>query len=567
MAERLERLAPDQRAAATAPPGPVLCVAPAGSGKTTTLVARIAWLVATGADPAGITAVTFNKRAADEMAARVDAALEPLGLATGAVRVKTFHALGREILADGGESVEPLLDREAVLRDMWPDITVGAIRRLDDAFSRLKLEIGVTAREVATDAEPGPIARAFLAYEQALEDTGGLDFDDLVARSVRLLEARPPLLGRWRAKCEHLLVDEMQDVDRTQLRLALLLAAPANRIFAVGDDDQTIYGWRLADVRRVLALAESLPGLKRIDLTVNYRCPPVVVERAVRLVARNEERFVKTIRAGPVAEGRLILAPDGSDETDRIRRVIASWPDDGGTRAILARTNSELLPAAAVAVEMGLPFRAARLRLLTEDRRVDAILRAAGGAAEGADEAAAGGAGDNARALLPQLVDLARRGLELPDPSLRAVSDPDRREMDEPLPVETGDLLAALVGWAAPYSSLPELSAAVERHRARISELRRDDAALTLATAHSTKGLEFDHVAVIGLDAGRFPSARSLREAPEPGRALEEERRLAYVAWTRARRSLTLVYDPASPSPFLLEAFSERELGLEPVCP
>jgi DNA helicase-2/ATP-dependent DNA helicase PcrA len=242
VAERLDRLAPDQRSAATAPPGPVLCVAPAGSGKTTTLVARIAWLVATGADPATVTAVTFNKRAADEMAARVDAALEPLGLAAGSIRVKTFHALGREILAEGGESVEPLLDREAVLRDMWPDITVGAIRRLDDAFSRLKLEIGVTAAEVATDPEPGPIARAFLAYEQALEDAGGLDFDDLVARALRLLEARPPLLRRWRAKCEHLLVDETQDVDRSQLRLALLLAAPANRIFLVGDDDQAYSG-------------------------------------------------------------------------------------------------------------------------------------------------------------------------------------------------------------------------------------------------------------------------------------------------------------------------------------
>jgi hypothetical protein len=129
VADRLDRLAPDQREAATAPPGPVLCVAPAGSGKTTTLVARIAWLVATGADPATMTAVTFNKRAADEMAERVDAALEPLGLAGGSVRVKTFHALGREILADGGERVEPLLDREAVLRDMWPDIDRGALRR------------------------------------------------------------------------------------------------------------------------------------------------------------------------------------------------------------------------------------------------------------------------------------------------------------------------------------------------------------------------------------------------------------------------------------------------------
>jgi len=562
VSERLDRLAPDQRAAATAPPGPVLCVAPAGSGKTTTLVARIAWLVATGADPAGITAVTFNKRAADEMAARVDAALEPLGLAAGTVRVKTFHALGREILADGGERVEPLLDREAVLRDMWPDIDRGAIRRLDDAFSRMKLEIGVTAAEVGTDPEPGPIARAFLAYESALEDADGLDFDDLVARSLRLLEARPSLLRRWRKSCEHLLVDETQDVDRSQLRLALLLAAPKNQVFFVGDDDQTIYGWRLADVRRVLALADSLPGLRRIDLTVNYRCPRTVVERAVRLVAHNDERFVKVIRAGPAAAGRLILVPDGSDETVRIRRVLESWPDDGGTQAILARTNAELLPAAAMAIEMRIPFRAPRLRLLSEDRRVDAILAAAALGSVAADEGP----------LLAQLVALARAGLDglaLPEPAPRAATatHAEDLEIDEPLPVETGDLMAAIVGWAAPYRTLAEVEEAVERNRRLIAELRRDDANLTLATAHSTKGLEFDHVAVIGLDAGRFPSARSLRDAPEPARALEEERRLAYVAWTRARRSLTLVYDPASPSPFLLEAFSDAELGLTPTGP
>jgi DNA helicase-2/ATP-dependent DNA helicase PcrA len=536
-------------------------VAPAGSGKTTTLVARIAWLVATGADPAGITAVTFNKRAADEMAARVDAALEPLGLSAGAVRVKTFHALGREILADGGQSVEPLLDRESVLRDLWPEIDRGTLRRLDDAFSRLKLDIGVTAAEVATDPEPGPIARAFLAYESAIEDASGLDFDDLVARALRLLEARPSLLRRWRGSCEHLLVDETQDVDRSQLRLSLLLAAPKNQIFLVGDDDQTIYGWRLADVRRVLALADDLPGLRRIDLTVNYRCPRAVVERAVRLVAHNNERFVKTIRAGPAAEGRLILAPDGSDETVRIQRVFESWPDDGGTRAILARTNAELLPAAAVALEMGLPFRAPKLRLLSEDRRVDAILAAP------ATSASAMGASDDSP--LPLLVALARSGPDgpvLPEPPPRpatATADNDVRDLDEPLPIETGELLAAVVGWAPPHATLAELAGAVERQRRLIAELRRDDAALTLATAHSTKGLEFDHVAVIGLDAGRFPSARSLREAPEPARALEEERRLAYVAWTRARRTLTLVYDPSSPSQFMREAFSDAELGSE----
>jgi DNA helicase-2/ATP-dependent DNA helicase PcrA len=542
-------------------------VAPAGRGKTTTLVARIAWLVATGADPATITAVTFNKRAADEMASRVEAALEPLGLAAGSVRVKTFHALGREILADGGESVEPLLDREEVLRDMWPDITAGAVRQLDDAFSRLKLQIGVTAREVATDPEPGPIARALLAYEQTIEDAGGLDFDDLVARSLRLLEARPAVLRHWRAKCKHLLVDETQDVDRSQLRLAMLLAAPANQIFLVGDDDQTIYGWRLADVRRVLRLAEALPGLRRIDLTVNYRCPPPVVERAVRLVAHNEERFVKRIEPGPVATGRLVLAPDGSDETIRIRRVMESWPDDGGTRAILARTNAELLAAAVVALDLRLPFRAPRLRLFSEDRRIDAFLAEAA-----AQQATTGGvAGAVEQPLLALLTALARSGYEPPaaPPPLHNARPGALDEgpgAEEQLPVESGELLAALVGWAAPYRTLAELAAALAQHRARLAALRRDDALLTLATAHSTKGLEFDHVAVIGLDAGRFPSARSLRDAPEPERTPEEERRLAYVAWTRARRSLTLLYDPASPSQFLLEAFSDSELGLDELC-
>ncbi len=554
VAERLDRLAPDQREAATAPPGPVLCVAPAGSGKTTTLVARIAWLVATGHDPSGMTAVTFNKRAADEMAERIDRALEPLGLAPGSVKVKTFHALGREILAGAGESVEPLLDRESVLRDLWPDITRGAVRRLDDAFSRLKLDVGVTAADVARDPDPGPIARAFLAYEHTLEDAGGLDFDDFVARSLRLLEARPKVLESWRKRCEHLLVDETQDVDRSQLRLALLLARPANRVFLVGDDDQTIYGWRLADVRRVLNLAGSLVGLRRIDLTVNYRCPAPVVARAVRLIEVNAERFVKTINARPAAPGTLVLAPDGSDETERIRRVLASWPADGAGRAVLARTNAELLPAATIALEQGLPFRAPRLRLLTEDPRLDDLLACAAAEQE-----------KRPRPLQAALADLWRKEIDLPHPRARVSGDGDEPAdaCAAELPVEISDLVAALTGWAARYQSLDELRVAVQEQRRRIAELRRDDALLTLATAHATKGLEFDHVAVIGMDAGRFPSARSLRDAAEPERVLEEERRLAYVAWTRARRSLTLVYDPSSPSQFLREAFSDAELGLD----
>ena len=527
--ERLERLAPDQRAAATAPSGPILCVAPAGSGKTTTLVARAAWLIACGTPPDAIRAITFNKRAAEEMTERLDAALEPLGVEPGTVAVRTFHALGREILRDAGVPVEPLADRDGVLRAIRPHADAAERMRLDTAISRLKLELGVTAEQIAADPSAGRTAETFVDYERAVAATGGLDFDDLVLRAIDALSADERLLGRWRERCGELLVDEVQDVDRAQLRLALRLAAPANRIFLVGDDDQSIYGWRLADVRRVLGLAAVLPGLRRVDLEVNHRCPPPVVERAVRLVEGNRERFAKRIRSGTRARGRLVLAPDGSDETVRLRRVLESWPDDGSTRAVLARTNRELLPAVAVALDLGWPFRAPRIALPIESGLVDEAL----GLLDGAPDA---------RPLLAIA-------------ALRAEAVAAGRW-------ELADVLRDLLGWAAPYAGVAALGAAVTDTRSRLADLRRDDATFSLATAHATKGLEFDHVVVVGMEVGRFPSARSVQDAADPARALEEERRLAYVAWTRARRTLTLLYDPLVPSPFLLEAFSADELGL-----
>ena len=193
--ERLSRLAPDQRAAATAPEGPLLVVAPAGSGKTTTLVARVAWLVDGGVDPGTVTVVAFNKRAAEELTERLDAALAPLEVAPGAVRVRTFHALGREILVDAGVAVDPLVDRDELLRSLLPAATAGERARLDLAFSRLKLDLQVSVDDVAADPEPGPVARAFVAYERAIRASGGVDFDDLVVRAVGCLR---PTHRSWR---------------------------------------------------------------------------------------------------------------------------------------------------------------------------------------------------------------------------------------------------------------------------------------------------------------------------------------------------------------------------------
>ncbi len=573
VAERLARLAPDQRAAATCPPGPVLCVAPAGSGKTTTLVARIAWLLDSGAAaPGTIAAITFNKRAAVELGERLATALTPIGLTGDAVRVRTFHALGLEILRDAGAPVTPLLDRVAVLRRVVPEVGPAGWRRLDTAFSKLKLDLAVSADEVARDPEPGPVARAFLAYEAELATEGGLDFDDLVARCLRLLETEPEVLARWRTRCAHLLVDEAQDLDRAQLRMALLLAAPANRIFLVGDDDQSIYGWRLADVRRVLALADDLAGLRRVDLVVNYRCPATVIRRAVRLVEHNVERFAKTIEPRADAPGPIILAADAADEPVRVGRLLGGWFPTGGlqadglpvvddpttatppptptptpTRAILTRTNRELLPAIAAALDLGLPFRPPPVELLVDSPVVDRLL----------DEVATTRApGTDHGGLLTGIESVRSRWAAQP-------ADPDA----DPDATRPAEIAAAVLAWAVPFPTLGALREAIAVRRKALRELCRDDAALSFATAHATKGLEFDDVAVLGMERGRFPSARSLADAPDPARALEEERRLAYVAWTRARRSLTLIYDPAAPSSFLLEAFDPDELGLEPVGP
>jgi superfamily I DNA/RNA helicase len=313
-----------------------------------------------------------------------------------------------------------------------------------------------------------------------------------------------------------------------QLRLALLLAAPDNRIFLVGDDDQSIYGWRLADVRRIFSLAARLPGLERHHLVTNFRCPAPVVEHSVRLVGRNRERFAKPVRARPDGQGRLVLAPDAGDDDERIERAFDSWPDDGSSQAVLARTNVELVPAAAVAVAHGIAFRASGVRLPVEEPALDSILAA-----------------------------IVRESAAQPGLPLLVVIEQVRAGL---LKADSIAACGAILGWAPRYETALDLAAAVDQWRRRLAGLRDESARLSLATAHAVKGLEFDHVLVL-MDADRFSSRRALDDASDPARALEEERRLAYVAWTRARRSLTLLYDPAAPSPFLLEAFDRRELG------
>jgi superfamily I DNA/RNA helicase len=216
-----------------------------------------------------------------------------------------------------------------------------------------------------------------------------------------------------------------------------------------------------------------------------------------------------------------VLAPDSGDDLDRARRLLATWlPAATGVHAVLARTNIELAPYASVAVERGIPYRAAEDGLLLDDLLVDELLET-----------------------LPED--------ERPSVALARLDGQRHR------------VARSLVGWALPYATVAGLRAAIDTARDQRAALRQDDAQLILATAHGTKGLEFDHVAVIGMDEHVFPSRRTLEDAEDPKRALEEERRLAYVAWTRARKSLLLVYDPTAPSVFMREAFSRTELALD----
>ena len=227
-----------------------------------------------GTPPDAIRAITFNKRAALEMTERLDAAVAPLGVAPGEVRVRTFHALG---------SRDPARCRRRRRADGRSGGDAGRGRAVGGRGGAAPARHGrVTAqgraRRLGRRGRGGPGCRPGRPRVRRLRARRG----GVAAGSTSTISscARSPSSrgsrGCWRAgasSCRELLVDEVQDVDRAQLRLALLLAAPANRIFLVGDDDQSIYGWRLADVRRILGLDERLPGLRRVDLEVNYRCP------------------------------------------------------------------------------------------------------------------------------------------------------------------------------------------------------------------------------------------------------------------------------------------------------
>jgi DNA helicase-2/ATP-dependent DNA helicase PcrA len=240
----LESLDPEQRAAALLPDGPALIIAPAGSGKTTTLVARLGVLLARGVPADRIAVVTFNRDAAAELTSRIQRRLVPFAPAAGEIEVRTLHAMARQVLLDGGRSVELVSDRLPLLRAALRRAAAGRAPEADALPDASSLDTILSAWKVE-GRDPPEAARGPLAvYATMLAARRAADFDDLVVGAADRLERDVALRIRWQARFRHLCVDEFQDVDAAQLRLVRLLAEPERNLFVVGDDDQPYFRTR-----------------------------------------------------------------------------------------------------------------------------------------------------------------------------------------------------------------------------------------------------------------------------------------------------------------------------------
>lgn len=524
----LDSLDPAQRAAATLPDGPAQIIAPAGSGKTTTLIARLGVLLDRGVAAERILVVTFNRDAAAELSSRVRDRLEPNLPGAAAIEVRTLHALARQVLLDAGCGVRLVADRLPLLRAARRRSLLG--RRPDEPPppDAAALDTLLSLWKIESRPPPPEAGAALAEFGALLAARGALDFDDLVVRACELLETDGGLRARWQGRFSHVLVDEFQDVDAAQLRLVRTLAEPERNLVVVGDDDQTIYAWRLADVRRILDFGSSYRDATRIQLTTNYRCPPAVVSASDRLIAVNRERFAKEITAGLPSNGGhpqlLAFATDAADWPDRLV-ALARAAAVAGSVCFLARTRTELTPVMLALVRAGVPHRTS-LAAPVDAGPVVALADALRGSA----------------ATGPPFEPLLR---------LRAARRWTRAE-DE-LGDDEHAALDAFLGWSAGFSSGAAFLEGYDAARERLAALRDPAAPIELVTVHGAKGREWQTVVIVGFEEDRFPNRRALVGAALPDRAIEEERRLAYVALTRARRQLVLAFDPTRPSRFLAE--------------
>jgi superfamily I DNA/RNA helicase len=332
--------------------GPLLILAGAGTGKTRTITARIAWLIARGEDPATILAVTFTNKAAREMKERIASMVDPAKAKL--VTASTFHALCLRILRGdasrlGYKANFSIFDEGDQLGLIKKIITrVSSSEEKLDPQAAMSLISKAKNNAWTTRDDETLAAAVFRRYEQELRALNAMDFDDLLVQAVRLLSESPEVRGKWRAKTRHLLVDEFQDTNRLQLELITQLAnGPPPNVCAVGDDDQSIYGWRGAELANILEFERHFPNPRIIRLEQNYRSSNAILGAANRLISHNPRRRPKRLWS-PGADGdpvRIISVPDDRTEAEFVTREVTALCAEQNTLceqvAVVYRMNAQ----------------------------------------------------------------------------------------------------------------------------------------------------------------------------------------------------------------------------------
>jgi len=606
-------LNPDQLAAATHGDGPLLIVAGAGSGKTRTLVYRVAHLVDRGVRPERILLLTFTRRAAHEMLSRAE---RLIGSASRNVHGGTFHATAHRLLRrfgpaaglpkdfsimDQGDSADLMQISRAAL-----GLGAGAKRfpkkeTLHYVYSR-HVNTGIAMEDIVREEYPRFIeyipdfTRLYADYTVRKQERNLVDYDDLLLLWAMLLEASPQIAGDIAALYDHILVDEYQDTNALQARILRGMARAHSNVTVVGDDAQSIYSFRGATIRNILDFPVQFPGTRIVALDRNYRSTPEILNTSNILIDRAGERFAKTLWTERASSSLpvLVTARDEPQQTRYVVDRILELHEEG----IALRNIAVLFRAGYMSADLeielanrkipfekwgGLKFLEAAhvkdvlafLRVLENPRdevswyRLLLLLPGIGEAtAHAAMDALAAAAWDSAafggfvpppraraaHAALMGLLSGLRNSTAANDAQVareighvRTMYDTilrDRYDRPEPRLADLDQLQTIAAGFADRTTFLSALALeppSATQDFAGVSAEAEDDA-LVLSTVHSAKGREWDAVFVISVVDGLFPSTRSLGSDDES----EEERRLMYVAMTRARNHLSLVHPLSS---------------------
>ena len=629
----LDQLNPQQREAALATEGPILILAGAGTGKTRVITYRIANLIGQGVSPNAILAVTFTNKAADQMRERVRTLLETTSHTAGEPWISTFHSFCVSLLRR--EAPRLGLPRNFAIYDSDDQIAaiklaLGSLNLSEpDETPRSFLERisfaknhGTSPSEALANAFDEPTrkaARVYQAYENTLRKAGALDFDDLLLRATEVLRRFDEARTNWQQRFRFIHVDEYQDTNRVQYELLQLLAGPNPNLCVVGDEDQSIYRWRGADVGHILRFTDDFPGARILRIEQNYRSYQAILDAAGAVVSHNQKRIGKQLESTRGRGSNLVFfeARDAKAEADYVAGQVArlQQADSATHLAVLYRTNAQSRSFEEAFRARGIRYKllggfsfyeraeikdvlayvrlamfpsddVALLRVLNTPPRgigkvsIDALRAVAReknlsiwDALGNTLEAGTG------RALAPlrgfrELIEQLQQKVQALGPLefLKAVLD-DTGYLDMLRERETEEDIARLENLRELVNAMAEASERGETledfldHAALVSDADSfdDRAPVTLLTLHTAKGLEFDHVFLTGLEEGTFPHNRTLND-PEQ---IEEERRLCYVGMTRAKDTLTItraVYrrtygserlQASTPSRFLTEIPSE----------